>query len=67
MIPPLPSGGLAAWLGLCVRFAMLDRTSRSYVFLLAGYTAAIIGIPSVGAPEAVGASVGVRGTRIPAI
>src|ERR1700733_11435714 len=41
---------LALWLGLCVYIAQLDRTPRSYTFLLAGYTAAIIGFPSVGAP-----------------
>ena len=41
---------LALWLGLCVYVALLDRTPRSYVFLLAGYTAGIIGFPSVLAP-----------------
>src|ERR1700739_3953907 len=32
---------LALWLGLCVYVALLERTPRSYVFLLAGYTASI--------------------------
>lgn len=41
---------LALWLGLCVYIAYLDRTPRSYVFLLAGYTASIIGFPSVLTP-----------------
>jgi len=41
---------LALWLGLCVYVALLDRTPRSYVFLLAGYTAGIIGFPSVLTP-----------------
>jgi uncharacterized membrane protein YccC len=41
---------LAFWLGLCVYVALLDRTPRSYVFLLAGYTASVIGFPSVLAP-----------------
>src|SRR5215813_5241543 len=41
---------LALWLGLCVYIGSLDRTPRSYVFLLAGYSASIIGFPSVLAP-----------------
>lgn len=44
---------LALWLGLCVYIARLDRTPRSYVFLLAGYTASIIGFPSVQTPGGV--------------
>ena len=48
--PALLSLALAAWLGLCIYLSQLDRTPRAYVFLLAGYTASIIGIPSVGAP-----------------
>jgi uncharacterized membrane protein YccC len=41
---------LALWLGLCVYIAQLDRTPRSYTFLLAGYTASVIGFPAVLAP-----------------
>jgi uncharacterized membrane protein YccC len=41
---------LAVWVGFCVYVALLDRTPRSYVFLLAGYTAGIIGFPSVLTP-----------------
>jgi len=41
---------LALWLGLCVYIGSLDRTPRSYVFLLAGYSASIIGFPSVLTP-----------------
>lgn len=48
--PPVLSLALALWLGLCLYLALLDRTPRSYVFLLAGYTASIIGFPSVEAP-----------------
>jgi hypothetical protein len=48
--PLVLSFALALWLGLCAYIAQLDRTPRSYTFLLAGYTAAIIGFPSVGAP-----------------
>ncbi len=48
--PALLSLALAAWIGICLYFALLDRTPRSYVFMLAGYTAAIIGFPSVATP-----------------
>ncbi len=48
--PVLLSLAMAAWVGCCLYFSMLDRTPRSYVFLLAGYTAAIIGLPSVADP-----------------
>jgi uncharacterized membrane protein YccC len=48
--PALLSVGLALWVGLCLFVSLLDRTPRSYVFLLAGYTAAIIGFPSVDDP-----------------
>lgn len=48
--PELLSLALALWLGLCLFVSLQDRTPRSYVFLLAGYTASIIGFPSVGAP-----------------
>ena len=51
--PILLSVALAAWVGVCVFVATLDRTPRSYMFLLSGYTAAIIGFPSVNAPDAV--------------
>lgn len=48
--PAVLSLGLALWLGLCLYFSLLDRTPRAYVFLLAGYTASIIGFPAVTAP-----------------
>jgi uncharacterized membrane protein YccC len=51
--PAALSLALALWLGLCVYLAQLDRTPRAYLFLLAGYTASIIGFPSVVAPGAV--------------
>ncbi|TXH37668.1 MAG: FUSC family protein [Rhodospirillaceae bacterium] len=44
---------LALWLGLCVYFSLLDRTARSYSFMLAGYTAAIICFPAVDTPDAI--------------
>jgi uncharacterized membrane protein YccC len=48
--PLVLSFAMALWLGLCIYIAQLDRAPRSYTFLLAGYTAAIIGFPSVLAP-----------------
>ncbi len=51
--PELLTLALALWLGVCVYFGLLDRTPRSYIFLLAGYTASIIGFPSVSAPDAI--------------
>src|SRR3954453_4192976 len=44
---------LSLWVGGCIYFAVLDRTPRSYVFLLAGYSAALIGFPLVDAPGTV--------------
>lgn len=49
--PPLLSLAIALWVGVCLFFSLLDRTPRSYVFLLAGYTTAFIGIPIVSLPE----------------
>lgn len=51
--PELLSLALASWLGTCTYVSLLDRTPRSYVALLAGYTAAIIGFPAVATPDAV--------------
>lgn len=48
--PLLLSVALAAWMGLCLYLAMLDRTPRAYAFLLAGYTTSLIGFPSVMLP-----------------
>jgi len=44
---------LAGWIGLCLFFSLLDRTPRAYAFVLAGYTASLIGFPSVFDPGAV--------------
>jgi uncharacterized membrane protein YccC len=48
--PELLTLALALWVGLCLFISLLDRTPRAYIFLLAGYTAALIGFPSVQAP-----------------
>ncbi|HYP64383.1 MAG TPA: FUSC family protein, partial [Acidocella sp.] len=48
--PVLLSLALALWIGMCLYLALLDRSPRSYTFMLAGYTAGIIGFPAVTAP-----------------
>ncbi len=42
---------LALWIGGCVYAAELVEPPKNYAFLLSGYTAAIIGFPSVSMPE----------------
>ncbi|TDX61160.1 putative membrane protein YccC [Methylosinus sp. sav-2] len=44
---------MSIWSGFCLYLALLDRTPRGYVFMLAGYTAAIVGFPAVDAPSTV--------------
>ena len=44
---------IAAWVGVCLYLSLLDGTPRSYAFMLAGYTVALIGFPSVSASETV--------------
>jgi uncharacterized membrane protein YccC len=51
--PELLSAALAVWTGVCLYLALLDRTPRSYLFMLAGYTAALIGFPAVATPGAI--------------
>lgn len=51
--PALLSVVVALWTGTLLFISMLDRTSRSYVFMLAGYTLPMIALPSVGSPETV--------------
>lgn len=41
---------LAAWIGVCLYFAALERTPRAFGFMMAGYTAAIIGFPYLDQP-----------------
>ena len=51
--PVLLIAALSLWIGGCIYFAVLDRTPRSYLFLLAGYSVALIGFPIVDAPDTV--------------
>lgn len=48
--PELLVLALSLWVGLCLFLSLLDRGPRAYVFMLAGYTAALIGFPSVDTP-----------------
>lgn len=51
--PALLCIALALWVAGCLVISLLDRTPRSYMLMLAGYTAALIGFPSVGQPGAI--------------
>ncbi len=51
--PVLLVAALSLWFAVCIYFAVLDRTPRSYLFLLAGYGAALMVFPSVDAPGAI--------------
>ncbi|MGL5631634.1 MAG: FUSC family protein [Azovibrio sp.] len=44
---------MAFWVGGCLAISMLDRSPRSYMMMLAGYTVAIIGFSSVSNPEGI--------------
>ena len=51
--PPLLCLAMAAWVGVCLWLSLLDTTPRSYVPMLAGYTATIVGLSVVNAPETI--------------
>jgi uncharacterized membrane protein YccC len=51
--PVLLCLAMALWVGGCLTISLMDRTPRSYVLMLAGYTAAIIGFPAVNQPGGV--------------
>ncbi|WP_066716800.1 FUSC family protein [Sphingomonas pituitosa] len=59
MVPPLINTpellvlAISGWLALCVFVSLLDRTPRSYMFVLAGYSAVLIVLPSVDAPGSI--------------
>ena len=48
--PPLLAAAMALWVGLCLAASLLIPAPQNYAFLLAGYTAAIVGFPVVDAP-----------------
>lgn len=51
--PVLLCLALAAWVSGCLFVSLLDRSPRSYIFMLAGYIAAFIGFPAVDTPLAI--------------
>ncbi|HEY0302864.1 MAG TPA: FUSC family protein, partial [Rhizomicrobium sp.] len=59
LVPPLVQApyllclAMSVWVGLCLYLSLLDRTPRSYAFLLAGYTATIVGFAVVNNPLAI--------------
>jgi uncharacterized membrane protein YccC len=48
--PELLCLAIALWIGFCLYVSLLDGTPRSYLFMLAGYSVALIGFPSVSTP-----------------
>ncbi|WP_279360211.1 FUSC family protein [Methylobacterium indicum] len=59
LVPPLVGApemltlALALWTAGCLYLSLLDRSPRAYLFMLAGYTAALIGFPAVTAPDTI--------------
>lgn len=51
--PELLTLAIGLWLALCVFVSLLDRTPRAYMFVLAGYSALLIALPSVETPAAI--------------
>lgn len=49
--PALATLVMSCWVAGCLYISLLDRTPKSYVFMLAAYTAGFIGFPSVDKPE----------------
>lgn len=44
---------LTGWITFCLYLSLLERTPRAYAFVLAGYTASLIGFPAVSHPGAI--------------
>ena len=51
--PMLFSLSISLWVAVCLYLSLHDRTPKSYVFMLAGYSAAIMGFPDVTSPDAI--------------
>lgn len=49
--PELLSLAIALWVGFFLYLSLIDGTPRSYVFLLSGYTVALLGFPIITAPQ----------------
>ncbi|WP_066740565.1 FUSC family protein [Cupriavidus sp. D384] len=48
--PPLLMGAVAIWVACLLYVALMHRTPRSYVFMLAAYTLPLVALPSVDNP-----------------
>jgi uncharacterized membrane protein YccC len=51
--PELLMLAIAAWFAVCVFCSLMDKTPRSYGYLLCGYTPALVGLPLVADPTRV--------------
>lgn len=49
--PELLSLAIALWVGVFLYLSLIDGTPRSYVFLLSGYTVALLGFPILSTPD----------------
>jgi uncharacterized membrane protein YccC len=49
--PLLLTLAISLWMAVCLAISLLDRTPRSYTFMLAGYTTALTGFPIVDSPD----------------
>ena len=49
--PEILSLAIALWVGICLYLSLIDGTPRSYVFMLAGYTVALLGFPILAVPQ----------------
>ena len=45
--PELTTAAIILWVAFCLYVSLLDRTPRAYALALSGYTAALVGFPSV--------------------
>jgi uncharacterized membrane protein YccC len=48
--PELLCLAIALWVGVFLYFSLIDGTPRAYVFMLSGYTVALLGFPILSAP-----------------
>jgi len=62
--PEILTFAISLWMGLCLAVSLIDRTPRSYVFMLAGYTTALTGFPIVSSPDTAFVYVTARVTEI---
>lgn len=49
--PELLSLAIALWVGVCLYLSLIDGTPRGYMFMLSGYTVALLGLPVLSTPE----------------